>query len=83
MDSWSRKEGLSGEGDSVTVVDALTNHFRFLLCFLTYQFFFNRYRCMFSEKIITKFISTALHLHHFRSLFSSSKSFSPALHNFP
>lgn len=39
MDSWSRKEGLSGEGDSVTVVDAVTNHFRFLLCFLTYQFF--------------------------------------------
>lgn len=39
MDSWSRKEGLSGDGGGVTVVDALTNYFRFLLCFLSYQFF--------------------------------------------
>lgn len=38
MDSWSRQEGLSGEGGGATVVDALTNHFRFLLCFLSYFF---------------------------------------------
>lgn len=39
MDSWSRTEGLSEEGGGVTVVDASTNHFRFLLCFLSYHFF--------------------------------------------
>lgn len=30
---------MEGKGGGATVADALINHFRFLLCFLSYHFF--------------------------------------------
>lgn len=38
-DSCSRKQGMKGEGGGATVVDALINHFRFLLSFYHIIFF--------------------------------------------